>query len=224
MRPRIVDANFESGVAAQGREKQELVSRTWDIIAEQVLMTVYGGYINVSELLIEMISSSLDMVVSHMNRRLENLSELAVVTQIGMTSDTVTLTDSNVMKALGEARIDLAHTGSFHWRHGSGSLGASSSGDLAGRRVRLLDQRKLWALELLQTSGTPSGMSACHSGIRYTLVGQPVWAGVYERGTLSECPGAVVFGRQIARYEPGSSSDPLRLLLWHPAPEERKGS
>ena len=111
-RPRIVDANYMTGVGPQGQEKSELVSKTWDIIAEPVGMKVYGGYINVSELLIDMIASSLDMVVTHMNRRLEAVSEAAVITEIAKTSDSVAITMPDVMAAIGEASaLVFANTG-----------------------------------------------------------------------------------------------------------------
>lgn len=130
MRPRIVDANLNTGVAPQGQEKAELVSKTWDIISEQVKMTVYGGYINVSELLIEMISSSLDMVVTHMNRRLERVSEAAVITEIAKTTDTVAITMPNVMAALGDAAaLVFANTGQLpSWI----AMGANGWGSLMG--------------------------------------------------------------------------------------------
>ena len=105
-RPRIVDPNFTTGVGPQGKEKQELVSKTWDIESEVLKLTPYGGYINVSEWLLEQVAASLDMVVSHMNRRLENLRETAVVTQISGTTATVAADDSTaagIQAAIGEA-------------------------------------------------------------------------------------------------------------------------
>lgn len=141
MRPRIVDVNFSTGVGPQGKEKQELVSKTWDIVAEQLTLVPYGGYINVSEWLLETISSSLDMVVSHMNRRLENLREMAVVTEIAKTTDSVSITtgadSAAVSTAFGEASALLfRNTGQLpQWLamgpEGFGALIGLS--DLAGR-------------------------------------------------------------------------------------------
>lgn len=140
MRPRIVDPNFTTGVGPQGKEKQELVSRTWDIVAEQLTLVPHGGYINVSEWLLETISSSLDMVVSHMNRRLENLRETAVVTEISKTTDSVAIAGgaaADVSAAFGEAAALLfRNTGQLpQWiamgPEGFGALIGLS--DLAGR-------------------------------------------------------------------------------------------
>jgi HK97 family phage major capsid protein len=111
-RPRIIDASLTTGVGPQGQEKSELVSKTWDIVTETVRMTVYGGYINVSELLLDMISSSLDMVVSHMNRRLEIVSEMAAINVMDNTTDSVAVTDGNIMAAIGDASaLVFANTG-----------------------------------------------------------------------------------------------------------------
>lgn len=105
-RPRIVDANFLTGVAPMTQEKAELVSRTWDIVSETLTLQPYGGYVNVSELLLEMISSSLDMVVSHMNARLEAASEAAAVAQIDQTTEIIplaaTATGAEVQAAIGQ--------------------------------------------------------------------------------------------------------------------------
>lgn len=107
LRPRIIDPNFKTGVAPQGMEKSELASKAWDIISDPVQAQVIGGYINVSQLLIEMLSSSLDMVVSHMNRRLEYASEAAAITQMDLTTAEVDLAadadSAAVTAAIGEA-------------------------------------------------------------------------------------------------------------------------
>ena len=139
-RPRIVDPNFVTGVGPQVKEKQELVSKTWDIVSEVITLTPYGGYINVSEWLLEQISSSLDMVVTHMNRRLEGLRETATVTEIAKTTSTVAVADSSAAAlntALGEAAALLfRNTGQLpQWiamgPEGYGALVGLS--DLAGR-------------------------------------------------------------------------------------------
>lgn len=91
MRPRIIDPNFETGVGPQGPEKSELPSKAWDIVNEPVQAAVHGGYINISYLLLGMLPSSLDMIVTHMNRRLEWASERAAVTEMARTTETIPL-------------------------------------------------------------------------------------------------------------------------------------
>ena len=106
LRPRIVDPNFATGVGPQGQEKSELPSKAWDIISDPVQATVIGGYINVSQLLIEMLSSSLDMVVSQMNRRLEYASEAAAFDEMDKTTASVAVTGTDsaaITAAIGEA-------------------------------------------------------------------------------------------------------------------------
>lgn len=107
IRPRIVDPNFATGVGVVALEKQEMPSKAWDIVGETVTTSRIGGYINVSGVLEEMLAGSLDMVISHMNRRVEVMSETTVVTEFGKTGETITLAadadSAAVLGALGEA-------------------------------------------------------------------------------------------------------------------------
>jgi HK97 family phage major capsid protein len=106
LRPRVVDPNYLTGVGPQGQEKSELPSKAWDIVSDPVQAEVIGGYINVSQLLIEMLSSSLDMVVSQMNKRLEYACEYAVIGQMEDTGAVVPLAGDDsaaVTAAIGEA-------------------------------------------------------------------------------------------------------------------------
>lgn len=209
MRPRIVDANFNTGVAAQGQEKAELVSKTWDIVAEPVQMRVYGGYINVSELLIDMISSSLDMVVTHMNRRLENLSEAAVVTEIAKTTDSVAITMPDVMGAIGEAAaLVFANTGQLPtWLamgpEGWGALLGLT--DLAGRPLF----PAVGPANAIGTSGGANDFAMTVAGLRAVVtsgitdttlyMGNRYGIEVYERRhPVMQALEPAVFGRQIA--------------------------
>lgn len=102
-RPRLVDPNFETGVAVVADEKAEMASKTWDIVAEPVTCTRVGGYINVSEVLVEMLAGSLDMVVSHMNARVEYYSEKAAVAELAKTTATVAVVGDDVNAAIGAA-------------------------------------------------------------------------------------------------------------------------
>jgi hypothetical protein len=141
LRPRIVDPNFETGVGEQGQEKSELPSKAWDILTEPVQAKVIGGYINVSQLLIEMIASSLDMVIAQMNRRLEWYSEKAAVTEMALTGETLPLaadaSSADVTAAIGEAAaIVYANTGDLPTWLAMGPKGWGrfiGLSDLAGR-------------------------------------------------------------------------------------------
>ena len=141
LRPRIVDPNFETGVGEQGQEKSELPSKAWDILTEPVQAKVIGGYINVSQLLIEMIASSLDMVIAQMNRRLEWYSEKAAVTEMAATGETLPLaadaTSADVTAVIGEAAaLVYANTGDLPTWLAMGPKGWGrfiGLSDLAGR-------------------------------------------------------------------------------------------
>jgi hypothetical protein len=102
-RPRLVDPNIATGVGPVAQEKLEMPSKAWDILNETVTCTRVGGYINVSEVLTELIAGSLDMVVSQMNRRIEKYSENYVVTQLAATTATTAVTGDDVVAALGAA-------------------------------------------------------------------------------------------------------------------------
>jgi hypothetical protein len=108
MRPRIVDPNFATGVAPQGQEKAELVSKAWDILSDRVELEVIGGYINVSMLLEEMLAGSLDQVVAHMNRRLEYVTEVAAVTEMKKTTANIPLAADADAAAIQKAIADAA--------------------------------------------------------------------------------------------------------------------
>lgn len=143
VRPRIVDPNFATGVGVVAKEKEEMPSKAWDILAETVTTTRYGGYINVSGVLEEMMAGSLDMVVSHMNRRVENLTEVAVVTEFNRTTANVPLAagadSAAIIAALGQAStLVVQNTQQMPTSIAMGPIGWGilvGSTDLAGRPI-----------------------------------------------------------------------------------------
>lgn len=111
-RPRLVDPNVATGVGVVAQEKLEMPSKAWDILNETVTLARVGGYINVSEVLVELLAGSLDMVVTQMNHRVEQYSENYVVTQLALTGSTVTVASDAIMAAVGEAAtIVIRNTG-----------------------------------------------------------------------------------------------------------------
>lgn len=106
-RPRIVDPNFSTGVGAVAQEKAEMPSKAWDILSDTLVAERIGGYINVSGVLEEMVAGSLDMIVSHMNKRVAAMSEARVVTELGQTGATIPLaaaaTSADILGAIGDA-------------------------------------------------------------------------------------------------------------------------
>ena len=239
MRPRIVDPNFETGVGPQTQEKAELVSKTWDIVAEQLTLRPHGGYINVSEWLLETISSSLDMVVSHMNRRLEYLREMAVVTEIDKTTATVAIASadsSGVTAAFGEASALLfRNTGQLpQWLamgpEGYGALIGMS--DLAGRPLFTAV-----APSNAMGTGSPTEFITSIAGMRAIVtqgitdtdlyMGNRYGLEVYEkRMPVYSAVEPAVLGRQIAVATGLAFYRPITteaVTGGSPAPEERNG-
>jgi hypothetical protein len=72
MRPRIVDANFDTGVGVQTLEKAELASQPFNLTSDTVSLDTVGGYLNVSLQSETFIQSpdALDLVVTQLRRRL----------------------------------------------------------------------------------------------------------------------------------------------------------
>jgi len=141
MRPRIVDPNFDTGVAPQGQEKSELVSKAWDILSDPVQGTVVGGYINISLLAESLIPSAYDMIVAQMNRRLEAYTERAAVTEMARTTATIPLAadadSAAVTQAFGDAStLVFENTGMLPTWAAMGAKGWGAligKSDLAGR-------------------------------------------------------------------------------------------
>lgn len=106
MRPIIKDANFATGVAAQTKEKEELASKAFEVDASPVALSTVGGYLNVSQQLQSLQAGSLDLIISHMNRRLANAIETTVVagvTGTGATAISGATTAAGTLKAIYDA-------------------------------------------------------------------------------------------------------------------------
>jgi HK97 family phage major capsid protein len=136
-RPRLVDPNFDTGVGIVAQEKSEMPSKAWDILAETVTCARVGGYINVSEVLVEMLAGSLDMVITHMNRRVAAYSEKAVVTELAKSTATVAVATDDVNAAIGAAAtLVVQNTGQLPTWLAMGPAGWGAllgKSDLAGR-------------------------------------------------------------------------------------------
>ena len=82
-RPFIVDDAFDTGVAAQTAQKAELASKKFDADSTVLKRTSIGGYLNVSQQMIQWQPGALDVVVAQMRDRLSaaverfNIAELA---------------------------------------------------------------------------------------------------------------------------------------------------
>lgn len=104
-RPRIVDPNFHTSMSDNPQEKAESTSKAWDIVVEPVTMSLVRGYINVSELLLEMVAESLSMVVGHMNARLAAMLEAKAVAAVADTTATPIALAANATAAAVQAAV-----------------------------------------------------------------------------------------------------------------------
>jgi HK97 family phage major capsid protein len=207
-RPRLVDPNVATGVGEVALEKSEMPSKAWDILNEPVTMTRIGGYINVSEVLIEMLAGSLDMVVSQMNYRVEQYSEKAIVTELARTTATVAVAADDVVAAIGAASaIVITNTGrpATYIAMGPQGFGALiGMTDAAGRPLF----PAIGAVNAIGTGGA-SGFNGSIMGLQPVVtpaivdktlyVGNSFGLEVYERPLpLMQAFEPSVYGRQVA--------------------------
>lgn len=140
-RPRIVDPNFKSGAGVQALEKAELVSKHFDMKVEDISLDTVGGYLNVSAQLLALIPTSLNIIISQLQRRVAYQGEAAAVAQLDTTAATVPLADFSdpaaVLNAIYTAAAMVYETtGSLpEWiaMGPQGWVGLGSMTDAAGR-------------------------------------------------------------------------------------------
>jgi hypothetical protein len=90
-RPYLVDASFATGVGPQTLEKAELASKAFTIESTPVALTTVGGYLNVSQQLQSFNPSSLQIILDQLRRRLENAIDVAMVTEMQLSTGYVAL-------------------------------------------------------------------------------------------------------------------------------------
>lgn len=141
-RPRILDPdlNTAAGPQAGGKEKGELPSKKFDVVADMVTMTVAGNYLNLSLQAESFITSpaALDLVIAQLNKRTSRGIENAAVAELTGTTKVVTVAaDGSVNAALFEASAAVfTATGDMPTTLAMGPLGWAKLGgqtDLAGR-------------------------------------------------------------------------------------------
>jgi hypothetical protein len=107
VRPRIVDPDFDDGVAVQSLQKAELTSKKFDIKVDTLNLQTIGGYLNVSQQLMSLHADAWNIIVSQMQARLAWAGEKALVAEAEQTGATVTLsataTAAQVLTALFQA-------------------------------------------------------------------------------------------------------------------------
>jgi hypothetical protein len=141
MRPRIVDAAFATSTGPQTLEKGELPSKAFEVTADPVSLTTIGQYLNISQQLISLQSGSLDLITSHMIRRVAWAVDLALLNEMDNSTGAVPLaaaaTAAEVLQAVYDASAMVFQaTGELAEWIVMGPLGYARIGgltDLAGR-------------------------------------------------------------------------------------------
>ena len=108
MRPRIVDPNFDTGVAVQAKEKQELASQKFDVVADPLRLQTLGGYLNLSRQAEEFIPSALDIVVNQLLKRLASKTENALAVEVAKTASHIPLAADAAADDVRQAIFDAA--------------------------------------------------------------------------------------------------------------------
>lgn len=110
MRPRIVDANFDTGVGTQTLEKAELASQPFNITSDTISLSTVGGYLNVSQQAQTFITGpdALDLVVTQLRRRLQAKVEKLATDELGKATKKITLAADADAAAVQQAIMDAA--------------------------------------------------------------------------------------------------------------------
>lgn len=94
MRPRIDDPSFYTGAVGPqvgGKEKAELPSKAFNVTADPVSLSTIGTYLNISQQLISLQAGSLDLIVSHMTKRVGYGVDLALISELEKSTANVPL-------------------------------------------------------------------------------------------------------------------------------------
>ena len=243
MRPRVVDAAVDTAMGVQALQKAELVSKHFDVLADNVAPITVGGYINVSQQLLTFIAQGLDLIINQMSKRLARYEEHAAVTALATSTAKVTLATGTVtaaalLKAIFDASaLVYQNTGELAQWIAMGPLGWSrlgSSVDAAGRPMFPF----LGAQNAMGTADAgafamagPAGLSPV---VTYAITDDSYWVGnsaaleAYEyRYPLLETVEPSVLGRQmavgasLAFYSPTTKEAVTGVS---PAPAEHNGA
>ena len=90
-RPYIDDEGFETGVGTQTKQKLELASAHFEAASDIIKRTTLGGYLNISQQMIQWQAGSLGIVVDQMRARLSWAIEKHVVTELSNSTGVVDL-------------------------------------------------------------------------------------------------------------------------------------
>lgn len=211
-RPYLVDPNLATGVAQQTLQKAELVSKKFDVNREDLALKVIGGYLNISQPLIEFAPQGLDIIVRQLNKRYAVATEAAALTEMALSGSTVELDaaadGATILAAIFEASAEVyTQTGELAQWIAMGPQGWARLGslvDAAGRPLlpSLAPSNAIGSLNPSSFSGSVAGLGAI---ISPAIDDGSLWVGnssaleFYEhRFPLLEAVEPSLLGRQIA--------------------------
>jgi hypothetical protein len=213
MRPRIVDPDIDTGVGVQTLEKAELASKKFDIATDPLTLQTVGGYLNVSQQLISLVASSLDIIVGQLNKRLARATERAALAELAKSTAKIPLAAdadaATVLQAIYDASaLVYANTGELATWLAMGPDGWARLGgltDLAGRPLFPY----LGATNAAGTANATTFEMTGPAGLRTTvtpaITDDTYWVGnsnaleAYEyRYPLLEAVEPSLLGRQVA--------------------------
>ena len=102
-RPRIVDANFDTGVGTQSAEKAELASESFTAAVDVVTRSTLGGYLNISQQMLTWNPGALGTIVTQMRDRLSSKIESHFVTALATSTGQEELDDAASAAAVLQA-------------------------------------------------------------------------------------------------------------------------
>lgn len=239
MRPRIVDAAFYTSVGPQGAaatagfEKAELPSKAFNVTADPVSLETVGTYLNISQQLISLQPGSLDLIVSHLLRRLANAIDASLITEMELSTGKVTLAadadSAAILAAIFDAAVAVFEaTGSPATWIVMGPQGWARLGslvDLAGRPLL----PSIGAANAIGTAGADNFSISSVAGLRAIvtpgIADDTFWVGnglVLEgylyRFPVLEAVEPSVLGRQVAVAAATAGYRPIANGAIHLAP------
>lgn len=108
LRPTIEDPNMDTAASAQGLEKQELVSKKFDVTTDTLTLRTYGGYLNVSQQLISLHPAGWQLIIDQLRRRVARVGELAALTSLATSTGSETIASGATAGTVWEALVSAA--------------------------------------------------------------------------------------------------------------------
>jgi hypothetical protein len=107
-RPRILDPNFTTAAQPQAKEKQELSSKKFDVVADTLQLSTVGNYLNLSLQAEQFISGSLDIVINQLLARVAYAEEAALAAEVAKTTSVIPLAADAPADDVRQAIFDAA--------------------------------------------------------------------------------------------------------------------